>query len=96
MNEDPQKDKKSASVSRRGFVTHAAAAGGGGLLANLLDGRTEGLHAEPLGVAVAAVAARTLTLFVRHLSSLAPEAASSDDGSRSGRGPKAVHEARGP
>ena len=47
-----------------------------------------GLHAEPLGVAVAPVAARTLTLFVRHLSSLAPEAALSDDGSRSGRGPK--------
>ena len=46
MGENPKKDKNSASVSRRGFVTHAAAAGAGGVLGNLLDGRTDELHAE--------------------------------------------------
>ncbi len=45
MSEDPKKDKGSASISRRGFVTHAAAAGTGGALTKLLDGRTENLHA---------------------------------------------------
>ena len=34
------------SISRRGFVSHAAAAGAGGVLSNLLDGRTESLQAE--------------------------------------------------
>lgn len=34
------------SLSRRGFVTHAAAAGAGGLLANVASGPREPLHAE--------------------------------------------------
>ena len=34
-------------ISRRGFVSHAAAAGGGGVLAHMMGGRAEALHAEP-------------------------------------------------
>jgi len=45
MGENPKKNKESVSVSRRGFVTHAAAAGAGGVLGNLLDGRPEDLPA---------------------------------------------------
>ena len=49
------------SISRRGFVSHAAADGAGGVLANLLDGRTEGLHAASVsssGPAPAAIPTR--------------------------------------
>jgi hypothetical protein len=46
MGENPKKDNNAASVSRRGFVTHAAAVGAGGVLGNLLDGQTEKLHAS--------------------------------------------------
>ncbi len=34
-------------ITRRSFVTHAAAAGGGGVLAHMAGGRTSSLHAEP-------------------------------------------------
>ena len=35
-------------ITRRGFVSHAAAAGGGGVLAHMVGGRAEALHAEPV------------------------------------------------
>ena len=47
MSDRPNDDKNAALISRRGFVTHAAAVGAGGVAANLLDGRSNALMAEP-------------------------------------------------
>lgn len=47
MSEKPKNPKQPEVITRRGFVTHAAAAGGGGVLAHMMGGRSEPLHAEP-------------------------------------------------
>ncbi len=49
MSDRPEDRKNSAdspALTRRGFVTHAAAAGAGGLLANVAGGRAESLQAQ--------------------------------------------------
>lgn len=45
MSDNPERNKNSMSLSRRGFVTHAAAAGAGGLMGDMLDGETSNLYA---------------------------------------------------
>ncbi len=46
MSEKPDKKMKSNAMTRRGFVTHAAAAGGGGVLSQLVGSRPAPLAAE--------------------------------------------------
>ncbi len=47
MSEKKRKDTPDL-ITRRGFVSHAAAAGGGGVLAHMVGGQPSGLHAEPI------------------------------------------------
>ena len=54
MSEMKTRDEKSSLITRRGFVSHAAAAGGGGVLAHVMGGRAGGLHAETTPVRASA------------------------------------------
>jgi len=46
MSEKPKSDEKASLITRRGFVTHAAAAGAGGVLAHVAGGSSRPLRAE--------------------------------------------------
>jgi len=46
MSEKKHPVEEQNLITRRGFVTHAAAAGGGGALAHMVGGRPDSLHAE--------------------------------------------------
>lgn len=46
MSEKPKREKKPNAMTRRGFVTHAAAAGGGGVLSQLVGPKIPPLKAE--------------------------------------------------
>ncbi len=47
MSEEIKGDGRPDLISRRGFVSHAAAVGGGGVLAHMVGGRTGSLQAQP-------------------------------------------------
>ena len=46
MSEKKKSEDAPDLITRRGFVSHAAAAGGGGVLAHMMGGQTDALHAE--------------------------------------------------
>jgi predicted aldo/keto reductase-like oxidoreductase len=46
MTKPPKQDDQPASITRRGFVTHAAAVGAGGVLAKIPGAQATSLHAE--------------------------------------------------
>jgi len=47
MKREEEPLQKPDLITRRGFISHAAAAGGGGVLAHMVGGQAEALHAEP-------------------------------------------------